>query len=206
MAANAKYRRLTYDTAPLFAVPLAQCYSGEATLHLRTVGDPMALAGSVEQIVHSLNANLPIYNVTTLEDNVRVSSVFERLAVMLAGSFGVIALLLSAIGIYGVVSYSSRQRMHEMGIRIALGADRMILFRNILAWGLRLSAAGSLIGVVSSLLLTRFLHGVLYGIGATDWMTLTVVVCLLTAVSLFACCVPAWRAAHVDPIVALHNE
>ena len=163
----------------------------------------MALASSVEQTIHALNPDLPVYNVSTLEANMQIGSVFERLAVTLAGSFGIVALLLAAIGIYGVVSYSTRQRTHEIGIRIALGAEQSALFRQILAQGMRLTLVGLAIGVAVSLVLTRFLRGLLFGVGATDWITLATVAAMLCAVSLAACFVPAWRASQVHPVEAL---
>ena len=206
VAANAKYRRLTYSTAPLFMVPLMQRYGGLVTLHVRTTGDPMAIASNVEQILHGLNPDLPVYNISTLETNMQMGSVFERLAVTLAGSFGGVALLLSAIGIYGVVSYSTRQRTHEIGIRIALGAEQGVLFRQILAQGLRLTVLGLAIGIAVSLLLTRFLRGLLFGVGATDWITLSAVAGILCAVSLAACYMPAWKASRIHPVEALRTE
>lgn len=204
VAANAKYRRLVYDPTPLVLKPLI--YDDEAILHVRTKADPMAMAGAVEQTIHSLNGNLPVYSVTTLKENVRGGSMFQRLAVMLAGSFGVLALLLSAVGIYGVVAYATRQRTHEIGIRIALGAGKGTIMRQVFRQGVVLTAAGLACGIVVSLILTRFLRGMLYGVAATDAITFVVVPMVLAAVSLFATFLPARRAASVDPIQALRTE
>ncbi len=204
--ANGKYRRLIYDPTPLILTPLSQRYQTEVTLQVRTRGDPLAMAQPVEQSIHSLNVGLPLYGVTTLKEKMQLGSVFERIAVTFAGSFGLLALLLAGVGIYGVVSYTTRQRTHEIGIRIALGASKGAILRNVLRQGLILSAAGLTIGVATSLILTRFLRSALIGVAATDLLTYASVAIVLGAVAMFACCLPAWRAAAVDPARALRTE
>ncbi len=203
---NAKYRRLTYDSSPLLLKPLMQNWDTEVILHVRTKGEPMAMAGAVEQAVHSLNGDLPLYNIATLKDSMQMGSVFERLAVTFAGSFGLLALLLAAVGIYGVVSYTTRQRTHEIGIRIALGAGKADIFRNVLRQGSILTICGLAAGVAASLFLTPFLRSMLYGVGTTDLLTFGTVAVVLCVVALFACYLPARRAAAVDPVQALHTE
>jgi ABC-type antimicrobial peptide transport system permease subunit len=135
-----------------------------------------------------------------------MGNVFERIVVDFAGSFGLLALLLATVGLYGVVAYTTKQRTHEIGIRIALGAEKSIIFRQVLAQGLRLTTAGVLVGLAASLLLTRFLRSLLYGVGVADWLTLTTVVILLGIVALLASYVPAWRATRILPMVALRRE
>ncbi len=206
VAANGKYRRLINDPAPLVLVPLTQRYESEVILHVRSARDPQALAFAVEQSIHGLNANLPVFNVTTLKANMRIGNVFERIAVSFAGSFGILALVLAAIGIYGVVAYTARQRTHEIGIRIALGAGKMAIFRQVLEQGLKLTLVGLTVGVVTSLFLTRFLRSMLFGIGATDVLTFVTVSAVLCLVALVACYLPARRAASVDPMQALRTE
>ena len=206
VVANGKYRRLIYDPTPLILMPLTQRYENEVILHVRTKGEPLAMAAAVEQAIHSLNADLPLYNVTTLKENMQAGSVFERIAVTFAGSFGLLALVLAAVGIYGVVSYTTRQRTHEIGIRIALGAGKAAIFRQVLQQGLILTIAGLSVGVVASLFLTRFLRTMLYGVGSSDLLTFATVAVVLCVVALFACYLPARRAAAVDPMQALRTE
>ena len=206
VAANGKYRRLVYDPAPLVLMPLLQRYSSEVTLHVRVNGDLQVVDSAVERTVHGLNPNLPLFNVTTLEQNMGMGNVFERIAVVFAGSFGLIALLLAAVGIYGVVAYTTKQRTHEIGIRMALGAEKADVFRQVLGQGFRLTLAGLAGGFAVSLFTTRFLRGMLFGIGTTDWLTFSTVAIVLLVVAVAACLVPARRAASVDPMQALRTE
>jgi len=206
VTANGKYRRLTYDSAPLILVPLAQHYADLVTLHVRVNGDPMAYSSSIDQAVHELSPDLPLFNVTTLKENMRMGNVFERIVVVFAGSFGLLAMLLAAVGIYGVVAYTTKQRTHEIGIRMALGAARGDVFRQILRQGLRLTLFGLAVGLVVSFAFTRLLRGMLFGVGTADWLTFATVAFILSVVALVACFVPACRAASIEPMKALRTE
>ena len=206
VTANAKYRRLTYDSAPLILIPLLQRPASEITLHVRVNGDPTAFNASIERTVHTLNPNLPLYNVTTLRQNMQMGSVFERIAVALSGSFGMLAMILAAVGLYGVIAYTTKQRTHEIGIRMALGAARGDIFRQVLRQGFALALAGIGAGLVASLLFTRLVRSLLFGVGATDWITFTVVAALLFGVAVVACMLPARRAAAIEPMSALRTE
>ena len=206
VAANGKYRRLVYDAAPLVLLPLAQRYESEVILHVRTAGEPQAIASAVDQTIHDLNPDLPLFNATTLKANMQMGNVFERIEVAFAGSFGLLALILAAVGIYGVVAYTTKQRTHEIGIRIALGAGKTDIFRQVLGQGLRLTLAGLAVGLAVSLVLTRFLRGLLFGVGATDWLTFASVAAVLCVVALAACYAPARRAASIEPMQALRTE
>lgn len=206
VAGDGKYRRLVHDPAPLVLLPLLQRYENDVILHVRVNGDPMAFSAAVSQAIHGLNPDLPLFNVTTLRSSMQMGSVFERLAVILSGIFGLLAMLLAAIGIYGVIAYTTRQRTHEIGIRMALGAARGDVFLQILRQGLGLALAGLGAGAVLTLVCTRALRGLLYGIGADDWITFATVAIVLCAVALAACCVPARRAASLDPMQALRTE
>ena len=206
VVANGKYRRLIYDPTPLILMPLTQRYQSEVILHVRAKGEPLAMATAVERTIHSLNGDLPLYNVTTLKENMQMGSVFERIAVTFAGSFGLLALVLAGVGIYGVVSYTTRQRTHEIGIRRALGAGKAAILRDVLRQGAILTGAGLGIGLIAALFLTRFLGSMLFGVGTTDFVTFATVAIVLFAVAALACYLPARRAVAVDPVQALRTE
>jgi predicted permease len=206
VAANAKYRRLVYDPAPMVYFPLFQWYEDDAIIQVRAVGEPMALRAAVEKKVHTLNPDLPLFNETTMLVSMQMGSIFERVAVAFAGSFGVLSLVLAAVGIYGVVAYTTKQRTREIGIRIALGAQRRDILREVLGQGVTLMAIGLAVGIGVSYALTRFLHGLLFGVGATDALTFLTVGFLLSLVTLAACFIPARRATKTEPMVALRYE
>ncbi len=206
VAANGKYRRLVYDPAPLVLIPLWQRFTTDQILYVRVAGDPLSYASSVERTLHGLNADLPLYNETTLAANMRLGNAFERIEAAFAGSFGLLALILAAVGVYGVVAYATKQRTHEIGIRMAIGAGHQDIFRQVLGGGLRLAGFGVALGLIISFALTRYLRGMLYGVGTADWLTFVVVAILLCVVTLIACFVPARRAASVDPMQALRAE
>jgi len=206
VARNGKYRRLVYPPEPVFFQPLYQRYRDLVTIHARVTGDPQGYAAEVERTVHQLNADLPVFGVTTLKSSMQLGSIFERLAGTFAGAFGLLALILAAVGIYGVIAYTTRQRTHEIAIRIALGAERVAVFWLVLGQGLLLTLTGLAAGVAVSLALTRYLKSVLFGVTATDLLTYAAVALLLCLVSLVACYIPARRATKVDPMVALRYE
>jgi len=206
VARNGKYRRLIYSPEPVIFLPLYQDYRDPVTIHARVSGDPQAFASAVEKTVHELNADLPVFNVTTLKSSMQLGSIFERIAGTFVGAFGLLALVLAAVGIYGVVAYTTHQRTHEIGIRMALGAKRGDVFRLVLGQGLRLTLIGLAVGLAASLAVTRFLRGQLFGVTATDPLTFASVAGLLGIVALFACYIPARRATKVDPMVALRYE
>jgi predicted permease len=206
VAANGKYRRLVYDPAPLVLIPMLQSYRTDQILYVRVAGDPLSYASAVERTVHGLNSDLPLFNETTLAANMRMGNAFERIEAAFAGSFGLLALMLAAIGVYGVVAYATKQRTHEIGIRMALGAGKRDIFLQVLGRGLRFAGFGLALGLMISFALTRYLHGMLYGVGTADWLTFVIVAILLCVITLIACFVPACRAASVDPMQALRTE
>jgi putative ABC transport system permease protein len=206
VAANGKYRRMVYDAAPLVLLPMAQDYDSTQILHVRTTGELLALAATVEQTIHGLNPDLPLYNISTLRSNLDLGNVFERIAADFAAAFGLLALILAAVGIYGVVAYTTRQRTHEIGIRMALGAGQASVFRSVLGQGMRLALFGLAAGLIVSFACTRFLRGMLFGVGAVDWFTFASVAVALAQVALAACFFPARRAASIDPMQALRTE
>ena len=206
VARNGKYRRLVYPVEPVIFLPLYQSYSDSVTIHARVAGDPRAFAPAVEKAVHELNPELPLFNITTLRTSMKLGSIFERIAGTFAGSFGFLALLIAAVGIYAVVDYTTRQRTREIGVRMAIGAKPCDVFRLVLGQGFRLALTGLVVGLVLSLALTRFLRSMLFGVTELDGLTIGGVSILLCAVMLSACYFPARRAAKVRPIVALRYE
>jgi len=208
MAGNAKYRRLVYSPQPCIFLPLSQDYRTfhPVVIHLRVPGDPQAFASTVESTVHGLDPDLPVFDVAPLQSSMQLGSMFERIAATFASSFGLLALALAAVGVYGVVSYSTRQRTHEIGIRMALGAERADILRLVMAQGLRLTLTGLGVGLVVSLVATRVLRSALFGVTTVDPLTYTAVPVLLCAMALVACYIPARRATKVQPMTALHCE
>jgi predicted permease len=208
VARNAKYRLLTYPTEPVIYFPSYQAYSPthDTTIHLRTTGDPRAMASSVEETIHQLNRELPLFNVNPLSVTMQLGTLFGRVAATFAGSFGLLAMLLAAVGIYGVVAYTTRQRTREIGIRMALGAEKGGIYSLVLGQGFRLTLAGLVVGTALALASTRVLKAQLFGVSETDAITFTSVGLLLAVVALLACHIPARRATRVDPMVALRHE
>ncbi len=208
VARNAKYRLLTYPAEPVIYFPSYQVYSPthDTTIHLRTTGDPITMASSVEQTIHQLNPELPLFNVNPLSVTMQLGTLFQRVAVTFAGSFGFLAMLLAAVGIYGVVAYSTRQRTREIGIRVALGAKKEGIYRLVLGQGFRLILAGLVVGTVLAVAFTRLLKAQLFGVSETDAITFASVGLLLGIVALLACHIPARRATRLDPMVALRHE
>jgi predicted permease len=206
VAHNANYNSLNEAPQPFLYLPTFQDYDSSAVIHARVSGNPLAYTAGVEKAIHSLDADLPVYDESTLKLRVQVASTGQRIAGTFVGAFGLLALVLAAVGVYGVIDYSTRQRSHEIGIRMALGAQQSDVFRLVLGQGLRIIIAGVCIGLVMSVVLTRFLRNILFGVGATDAVTFAAVAMLLSFVALLACYIPARRAMRVDPMVALRYE
>ena len=178
----------------------------QMVLAVRTRPVPTSLTSAVTDAVHDVDPDEPVVSVATMESVVDQSLGQQRLNVVLLAAFGGLALLLGAIGIYGVQSYGVRQRVREIGIRIALGARRSDVFRLVLGQGLKLALIGICIGLAASFALTRLMASQLYGLSATDPLTFAAVAVVLAFVALLACYIPALRAMRVDPIVALRDE
>ncbi|HLW44459.1 MAG TPA: FtsX-like permease family protein, partial [Candidatus Acidoferrales bacterium] len=206
IASDTKYYTLDEKPQPFIYLPLYQHYSSEAILHVCTAGAPLASASAVADAIHQLNANLPVYDTSTLEARTKTLSFVQHMAGSFVGAFGLIALVLAAVGIYGVMAYNARQRTQEIGIRMALGAQPKDVMRLVLGQGVRIVMIGLAIGMVASLVLTRLMSNLLFGIGANDPLTFIAVAILLAFVALLACYLPARRAMRVDPIVALKYE
>jgi len=176
------------------------------SLVVRTAGDPLAQANAVRAVAHRIDPNQPITAISTMEENVSKSISEPRFRTSLLASFAAIALVLAAIGIFGVMAYSVTQRTREIGVRMALGASRMRVLQLVLGQGAQLTLLGVGIGVAASLLLTRYVSGMLFNVRPYDPFTLIEVAAGLVIVSLAACYVPALRATRVSPIAALREE
>jgi predicted permease len=193
---------------PLAQIPdkFAQLMAKGLSIVLRTHTAPESLSGPVRAATAQFDRDAVVYEFATMEQVVSESIAAQRFSMTLLGIFAGLALVLAAIGIYGVISYFVSQRTQEVGIRMALGAQRGDVLRMILGQGARMALIGVGTGLVVSLALTRLMATMLYGVSATDPVTFACVAVLLILVATFACCVPAWRASNVDPMVALRYE
>ena len=176
------------------------------TFQLRTAADPTRIIASVRQAAREIDANLPLYNIKTLATQVDESLAQERLISALSGFFGLLSLLLAAIGLYGILAYAVSRRTREIGIRIALGARPGAVLRMVLRQGLILTLLGVGIGLATSFAATRLLESQLFDVTPTDPVTFVVAPILLLTVALLACIVPARRATNVDPLIAIRQE
>jgi predicted permease len=206
VARDTKVKSLNETSTPFVYLPLYQYYKAEMMINARVARDPLTVGKSIQDAVHELNSDLVMYNVNTLESQELFASFGQRVAGTFVGAFGLLALVLAAVGIYGVTAYTTRQRTHEIGIRMALGASKEDILRLVLGHGLRLTLIGLGFGLAASFALTRYLSGLLLGVTSHDALTFFSVAILLCAVSLFACFIPTRRAMRVDPMVALHYE
>ena len=203
---NSRHYSMNETPDPMVYLSLYQFPQRQTFIHVRTSADPQSMALSVETAVHDLGPDVPVFDVMTFETSMQLSSIFARVGGVFVGGFGLIALVLAAVGIYGVVAYATRQRLHEIGIRIALGASRKQILQLVLGQGLWLILGGLALGLAISFAVTRLLRNSLYGISATDSVTLIGVSLLLAAVGLLACYLPARRAMRIDPTTALRSE
>jgi predicted permease len=206
VARDGKYWTVGESPQPFVWTALAQNPRSRLSLMAQTDGEPQALLNAVRGTIQALDAKLPVSNARTLNEHLGSAFMPVRLAAATLGSFGLLALLLAAIGIYGVTAYSVAQRTRELGIRLALGADSRAIVRLIVRQGMWLTIAGLALGLAGALLLTRLMKGVLYGVSATDPLTFGLIALLLAIVALLACWIPARRAAKVDPMIALRQE
>ena len=206
IASDVKAAGLNAGAEPAYYVPSTQAPLQDMTILVRTQGDPATLVSAIRSSVWAIDPNQPVSNINTLEKLVNESIAQPRLNMMLMGLFGVLALLLAAVGIYGLLSYAVTQRTQEIGIRMALGAQVGDVLAMILRQGMTLAVIGIGLGLVGALALTRLMRGLLFGVGPTDATTFILVSGVLITVGLIACYLPARRAARVDPLVALRYE
>jgi predicted permease len=205
VARDSKVLFIGEEGQPLAYVPAEQAYVPAMTLHVRS-SRPAAVLADVRSVVAQLDPRLPLVNANTLETVASQALWAPRTGAWLLGSFAVLALLLAALGLYGVLAYSVSQRTAEFGVRMALGADPASLMRLVIRQGVSVAAVGAAIGLALALVVGRAAAGLLYDVPPADPLTLTAVLVVLGSVTLLACYLPARRATRVDPVVALREE
>jgi putative ABC transport system permease protein len=197
---------LDSETRPMIYWPYPQFPIIFNNLVVRTDNDPSGVVAAVKSRIWSVDRELPVTRIATMESVLASSVAPRRFNMLLLGLFAAVALALAAVGIYGVISYMVSQRTHEIGIRLALGAKNGDVFRLVIGQGMSLALAGVGLGLMAAFGLTRLMSGLLFGVSPTDGATYIVIAVLLTGVALAACLVPAHRAIKVDPMVALRYE
>jgi predicted permease len=203
VVSDAKYQDLRSPIEPTMYLPSS---GGNTSFEVRTGINPTAVAASICRVVSQMDSNLPVFNVHTQAELIDQLLFQERMIAKLSGFFGMLALLLACIGLYGLLSYEVSRRTREIGIRIALGAQRRGVLRLVVGQGIVLAISGAMVGIAVTLGLTRFLKSMLYDIHANDPATIAGVAILLTMVAVAACYIPARRAMRVDPMVTLRYE
>lgn len=203
---DGKYAGLNEAPQPYTCRPMLQAYVGTTNVIVRTDTDPQKLLSIIRNEVQQLDRNLPLSNARPLSERMALPLMPARIAAYVFGSFGLLALILAAIGIYGVMSYTVSRRTHEIGIRVALGAQARDVLRLVIGQGMMLALVGVVIGLSVALLLARLMKSLLFGLSAADPLTYTGVSALLMGVALLACYLPARRATKIDPMQALRSE
>jgi predicted permease len=203
VAGDTRYARLRRDVLPMIFLPLV---SDRAYFELRTASNPTALVRPVRHIISRAGDDLPLTNIRTQTEQIDQTLYQERVMSQLSSFFAALALVLACIGLYGLLAYEVARRTREIGIRMALGAEKRDVLMMVLGQGLKLALMGVVIGIAGALALTRFLSSLLYGVKPTDPITFAAVSLILVGVALLACYIPARRASNVDPMVALRYE
>ncbi len=206
VVADMKFNGLTYSTPMQVYMPFAQDPPDSFTLLVRTTVDPASLALPVQRAVADVNRDMPVANLQTMERVMDESIARQRMARLVLAVFAAVALALASVGLYGLLAHAVTERRHEIGVRMALGAQRRDIMRLILSGGLATAVVGAAFGVIGAALVTRSLEGLLFGVEPLDARTFAGVLALLLAVSAAACAIPAWRAACIAPTTALRAE
>jgi ABC-type antimicrobial peptide transport system permease subunit len=214
VVADMRYGRLNESSNYAMFVPYTQIpaltthshFYVRKTVILRARVDPMTLIPAVRKIAGQVSGNRPITDIKMVDRYLDDQFQTPRFYLLLLGIFGATAVVLAAVGIYGVMAYSVKMRTHEIGVRMALGANRQDALWMILRQGLVLAFAGVVLGIAGAFLLTRFIAGVLYGVEPTDPATLIAVAITMSGVAAAACLIPGLRATHIDPVIALRHE
>ena len=205
VAADSKYESMSETPQPFFYVPLRQDFVRDPDLYIRTTQSLPSTLAAVLGEVHALDQDLALYEMITLQEQVKRATSPQLVAVTLVSTSGGLALLLAAVGLYGVMSYAVAQSTREMGLRMALGADAANVLRLVISRGLRLTGGGVLLGAIAGLVLTRLLGNLLYKVSPHDPVVFALALVVMTTTATFACLLPAWRASRTDPARVLRD-
>ena len=197
---------LEEKTHPDIYRPYAQAPFRLIAFAVRADGDPLSLVAAVKNSIYAVDKDQPVFKVITMEKLAAESITLRRVSMLLVGGLSALALVLAAIGIYGVTSYTISQQRREIGLRLALGAQASDVLKLVIAEGMKPALSGMIVGLLASFALTRLIKGLLFGVSATDSATFIVISILLGGVALVACWIPARRATKVDPMVALRHD
>ena len=206
VAADTKFNGLIAETPMQAFLPLAQETMRTLAIAARTSVDPGSIAPAIESVVHQIDKDLPLYLTRTMDAVMTASIARQRMSRIVFVTFAGVALVLAAVGLYGVVAHGVTERTHEIGVRMALGAQQRSVVGLIVQQGFSMALVGSIIGVAGAAAVSRWVQGLLFHVTATDPATLAIVVVVLLLVGAAACLVPAWTASRVDPIQALRTE
>jgi len=205
---NAKFINLRDQVPPAAYIPFFQSPDSflAASFEVRSSTNPTALAASIREMIQQADSRLPLFGVKTLSEQIDETLVQERIVALLSSLFGMVALFLACVGLYGVMSSLVVQRTHEIGIRMALGAERFRVLRLVLGRGMAIALIGVVVGMAGAVGVTRFMATLLFSVKPTDVQTMLFASLVLIGVATFACYIPARRAMGVDPMVALRYE
>jgi predicted permease len=206
VARDGKYTWITETPRPYLYLSAAQWYRPDSVLHVKTAGNPGTVVSAIQQEVRALDANVPLYEVRTFAEHLQLATMLQRQIAGVLGAFGVLALLLAMVGLYGVIAATVAQRTPEIGMRMALGATRLDIAALVLKQSLGLTLAGVGFGLAGAFAITRLFKSLLVGVSATDGASFAGTAALLVLVSLAASYLPARRAAVLDPTQALRQE
>jgi putative ABC transport system permease protein len=206
VVADVRFEGVTEPATMQMYLPMEQDPSNEFFLAVRAAVDPASLAAGVGEIVGSVNRDMPIAGMKTMEQVLGESLARQRMALLVLSVFAMVALVLASVGLYGVVSHSVTERRHEIGVRLALGAARRDVVRLVVGNGMSMAAAGAAVGLVAAAFVTKALTGLLFGVEPLDPLTFALVAVLLLVVAAVACSVPAWRATRLGITTALRAD
>ncbi len=206
VVADVKFEGVTVETPMQVYLPLTQESARALAIVVRTPAEPALMKSSVQAVVHQLDKDLPLYAVRTMDQMLDTSMARERMSMSIFVVFAAVALTLASVGLYGVVAHGVTERTHEIGVRMALGAEPRHVRGLVVRQGLSMALAGMVLGLAGAMALSRSVQGLLFGVTATDPITFGAVAAMLLGVALVACYIPAWRATRLDPTTALRSE